>query len=150
MSAPLFCGTRVLLSVIGAGACFVAFAVQAQTDTATAPSASPSPLAAQVPATDARGELHAEREAQTQRLDAAERACYLRFFTTQCLIDVARSRRAMQAESRHKEAALDVAERQQRAQEARRRLQEKFEDQTQRQNSSDPEPQQRAPAPPVQ
>jgi hypothetical protein len=45
---------------------------------------------------------------------------------------------------------LDVAERQQRAQEARRRLQEKFEDQTQRQNSSDPEPQQRAPAPPVQ
>jgi Skp family chaperone for outer membrane proteins len=85
------------------------------------------PVGASAPAQDqdVRSALNAERAAQTQVLDAAERACYARFFTTNCLLDVARSRRAMQADIKQKEAALNAAERQQRAQEARLRVQEK-------------------------
>jgi hypothetical protein len=81
---------------------------------------------ASVPDQDVRSALSAEREAQTRVLDAAERACYTRFFTTNCLLDVARSRRAMQADIRQKEAAINTAERQQRAHEAHLRLQEKL------------------------
>jgi len=87
---------------------------------------------------DPRAVLSAEREAQSLRLDQTERDCYARFLTSSCLREVARSRRAMQADIKRKEAALDAADRQQRAQDAQRRLQEKMQEQTQRQNDIDP------------
>ena len=72
-----------------------------------------------------RSALSAERERQTLVFDAAERACYARFFTSDCLNDVARSRRAMLADIQRKEAALNAADRQQRGQDELQRLQEK-------------------------
>lgn len=111
-----------------------AVAAGAQTESAPAP----DQVSQAAPADDARSALSAERQAKTQVLDAAERACYARFFTTNCLLDVARSRRAMQADLKRKEAALDAAERQQRAQDARLRLQEKLQQQTDRLNEIDP------------
>ena len=72
-----------------------------------------------------RSALSAERERQTLVFDAAERACYERFFTSDCLNDVARSRRAMLADIQRKEAALNAADRQQRGQDELQRLQEK-------------------------
>ncbi len=119
-----------------AGALFTlgALAAAAQTE---AP-AGPDPMSQAAPADDARSALAAQRQAQTQVLDAAERACYARFFTTNCLLDVARSRRTMEHDIRRKEAALDAADRLQRAQDARLRLQEKWQQQTDRQNEIDP------------
>ena len=93
----------------------------------------------QAPADDPRAVLRAEREAQTLRLDQAERACYGEFFTSNCLRDVARNRRTMLAEIKQKEAALEAADRLQRAQDADRRLQEKLREQAQRQNEIDPQ-----------
>ena len=117
MNAPFSTVVRAL-----AGAVLVLAAVAAGAQTEAAPA--PAQVSQAAPADDARSALSAEREAKTQVLDAAERACYARFFTTNCLLDVARSRRAMQADLKRKEAALDAAERQQRAQDARLRLQE--------------------------
>jgi len=74
-----------------------------------------------------RSALSAERERQNLVFDAAERACYERFFTSDCLNDVARSRRAMLADIKRKEAALDAADRQQRGQDELQRLKEKQE-----------------------
>ena len=74
-----------------------------------------------------RSALSAERERQNLVFDAAERACYERFFTSDCLNDVARSRRAMLADIKRKEAALDAADRQQRGQDELQRLREKQE-----------------------
>ncbi len=112
------------------------FATAAQTEAPT-PTAAASPAVA-VPTQDARSALIAEREAQTKLLDAAERACYARFFTTNCLLDVARSRRALQADLKRKEAALDTADRQQRAQDARLRLEEKLKQQANHRSEIDP------------
>ena len=75
--------------------------------------------------TDARSALRAERQQQSQVLDTQERACYQRFFTTACLDEVARARRAMLADIKHKEAALDAADRHQRAQDELQRQNEK-------------------------
>lgn len=75
-----------------------------------------------------RSALSAERERQALVFDAAERACYARFFTNNCLIDVARSRRAMLADIKRKEAALDAAGRQQRAQDELQQLKQKQQD----------------------
>ena len=86
---------------------------------------------------DPRDALSVERDAESLRLDGAERACYSRFFTSNCLRDVARSRRTMLSEIRHKEAALDAADRQQRAQDAERRMQEKLQAQADRQTQID-------------
>ncbi len=72
-----------------------------------------------------RSALRAERERQTLGFDAAERACFERFFTSNCLGEVARSRRAMLADIKRQEAALDAADRQQRAQEELQQLKEK-------------------------
>jgi hypothetical protein len=93
----------------------------------------------QAPADDPRTVLRAEREAQTLRLDQAERACYGQFFTSNCLRDVARNRRTLLADIKLKEAALDTADRLQRAQDADRRHQEKLREQAQRQNEIDPQ-----------
>lgn len=75
---------------------------------------------------DARSALRAERQQQSKALDAQEQACYQRFFTNTCIDEVARTRRAMLADLRRKEAALDAADRQQRAQEQIQRKKEKL------------------------
>lgn len=90
------------------------------------------------PTEDPRSLLMAEQGVQTRQLDALEQACYAKFFTTNCLLDVARQRRAMQADFQRKTAALDAADRQQRAQEARQRVEDKQREQTQRQQVLDP------------
>jgi len=91
----------------------------------------------QAAADDPRAVLRAAREAQSLRLDQAERACYGQFFTSNCLRDVARNRRTMLADIQRKEAALDAADRLQRAQDADRRLQEKLRGEAQRQSDID-------------
>lgn len=72
-----------------------------------------------------RSALRAERERQMMDFDAAERACFERFFTSKCLGEVARSRRAMLADIKRQEAALDAADRQQRAKDELQQLKEK-------------------------
>jgi hypothetical protein len=131
MSGPLPALTRALA---GAMLAFAALDAFAQIETL----AEPDEVSVATPADKARNALSAERAAQTQALDAAERACYARFFTTNCLLGVARNRRAMQADIKRKEAALDAADRQQRAQDARLRLQDKLEQQADRLNEIDP------------
>lgn len=86
---------------------------------------------------DPRSVLLAEQASQTRALDVQEQACYARFFATDCLHEVARKRRTMQTEFRRKTAALDAADRQQRAQEAQERVQAKQDDQRQRQADGD-------------
>lgn len=92
----------------------------------------------EVSAESQRSALSAERERQTLGFETAERACYARFFTSDCLIDVARSRRAMLADIKRKEAALDAAGRQQRAQNELQQLKQKQLDRESQLNALDP------------
>ncbi|MDH4481631.1 MAG: hypothetical protein QE279_02875 [Rhodoferax sp.] len=92
----------------------------------------------EVSAESQRSALSAERERQTRVFDTAERACYARFFTSDCLADVARSRRAMLADIKRKEAALDAAGRQQRAQDELQQLKQKQLDREAQLNALDP------------
>jgi len=85
-----------------------------------------------------RGALTLERERQALIFDAAERACYARFFTSDCLIEVARSRRAMLSDIKRKEASLDAAGRQQRAREERQQLLQKQQDSEAQMQALDP------------
>ena len=123
---PGLCRGKALL--LGAALSVVAAVACAQVQ-----SAPPS-----TPDEDPRGVLMAGQAAQTRQLDALEKACYARFFTTNCLLDVARQRRAMQADFQRKTAALDAADRQQRANEARQRGEDKQREQSQRQQALDP------------
>ena len=87
---------------------------------------------------DPRGVLLADQAIQARDLDVQQQACYAQFFTTNCLLDVARQRRTMEADFKRKTAALDAADRQQRANEARQRVEDKQREQSQRQQALDP------------
>ncbi len=97
-----------------------------------------SPIAVAATSVDPRSALMADQALQTQQMDALEKACYARFFTTNCLLDVARQRRNMVADFERRTAALDAADRQLRAQEASQRVQEKQQEQSQRQQATNP------------
>ena len=121
--------------VRGLGACLL---VLAQCAVSMAVCAQSAPIAAASTQEDPRLALLAEQANQAQQLDVLEKTCYAKFFTTNCLLDVARQRRSMVAEFQRKTTALDAADRQQRAQEARQRVQEKQQEQARRQQAIDP------------
>ncbi|MEI7514630.1 MAG: hypothetical protein WCK81_04515 [Betaproteobacteria bacterium] len=87
---------------------------------------------------DQRNAIGAQRKQQTAVYDLAERACYERFATSSCLIDVARQRRAMLADLQRQEALLDTADRQLRAQEQRKSLQARQDEAIAREQALDP------------
>jgi len=118
---------RCMAWLLGAVIAALGMAAWAQTS-------APVPAAA---GEDPRGFLMADQTAQTRKLDALEQACYAKFFTTDCLLDVARQRRTSAADFQRKTTALDAADRQQRAQEALQRVQEKQQEQAQRQQAFD-------------
>ena len=125
MTLGLDCGKAWMLGVVIATASMAA-------------SAQSPAVPAEAPIEDPRGALMAEQALQTQALDAQEKACYARFFTTNCLLDVARQRRSVVADFQRKTAALDAADRQKRAQEAQQRVQEKRQERAQRELTADP------------
>ena len=90
-------------------------------------------------AQEERNAIGAQRKEQAAILGLAERACYERFATSSCLIDVARQRRAMLAKLQRQEAALDMADRQLRAQEQRKSLQTRQDDAAAREQALDPQ-----------
>jgi hypothetical protein len=90
-------------------------------------------------AQEQRNAIGAQRKEQAAVLDLAERACYERFATSTCLIDVARQRRAMLTTLQRREAALDTADRQWRAREQRKSLQARQDEAAAREQALDPQ-----------
>ncbi len=97
-----------------------------------------------VHAADERAILEETRRVQTERLDAQARDCATRFATTRCQDKTRAERLRIEAQLRQREAVLNDAERQLRAQEQLERNRQKADAHAQKFSSSSAAPERRA------
>ena len=81
---------------------------------------------------DARADMEAKRDAQAAEFDRQEQACSAKFAVTDCINEVKARRRAVMAEFRKQENALNDIDRRRRAQEELQRLEQRKAEQAER------------------